>query len=86
MIPGEADPQVQALAERARGGDKQAQLDLGIRFEDGNGVPQDKARAMKLYRAAASNSGGAMWVYMPSPGNDAKGGAFRLEVARRLMV
>lgn len=73
MIPGEALPAVQALAQRAQAGDKQAQLDLGIRFEEGDGVPQDWGRAVKLYRQAASDSGGTMWVYMPSPGNGAKG-------------
>ena len=71
MIPGEASPEVQTLATRARAGDKPAQLDLGIRFEEGNGVPQDKARAIKLYRQAASDSGGTIWVYAPSPGNGA---------------
>jgi len=73
MIPGEAAPDVQALAQRAQAGDKQAQLDLGIRFEEGAGVPQDAGRAMKLYRQAASDSGGRIWVYTPEPGNGAKG-------------
>ena len=71
MIPGEASPEVQGLAQRARSGDKQAQFDLGIRFEEGNGVQQDKRQAMKLYRQAASDSGGRIWVYAPSPGNGA---------------
>ena len=71
MIPGEASPEVQGLAQRARSGDKPAQLDLGIRFEEGNGVPQDKKRALKLYRQAAGDSGGTVWVYAPSPGNGA---------------
>ena len=71
MNPGDASPEVQALAQRAQRGDKQAQLDLGIRFEEGNGVPQDKARAVKLYRQATSDSGGTIWVYAPSPGNGA---------------
>lgn len=71
LIPGEAAPEVQTLAQRVRAGDKQAQLDLGIRFEEGNGVPKDTGRAIKLYEQAASDSGGAMWVYSPSPGNGA---------------
>jgi len=71
MAPGAALPEVQALARRAQAGDKQAQLDLGIRFEEGKGVQQDKKRAMRLYRKAAQTSGGTMWVYMPSPGNGA---------------
>lgn len=66
LIPGDAAPEVQALAQRARNGDKQAQLGLGIRFEEGNGVPQDKAHAIKLYRQAAQTSGGTVWIYVPS--------------------
>jgi len=73
MVPGEAAPEIQALAQRAQAGDKQAQLNLGIRFEEGNGVPRDTRRAMKLYRRAAQTSGGRIWVYAPSPGNGAKG-------------
>lgn len=71
LMPGTAAPEVQMLAQRAMAGDKQAQLDLGIRFEEGNGVPHDTKRAMNLYRAAASDSGRRMWVYAPSPGNGA---------------
>ncbi|MEV5022580.1 SEL1-like repeat protein [Sphingobium sp. LMA1-1-1.1] len=73
LAPVQTTSELQELAQRAQNGDKQAQLDLGIRFEEGNGVPRDKARAMKLYRQAASDSGGTMWVYMPSTGNGAKG-------------
>lgn len=73
LTPGAADQELQSLASRARSGDKQAQLDLGIRFEEGKGVPVDKARAKALYRQAAADSGGPMWIYMPSPGNGAKG-------------
>ena len=65
LRPGAADAGLQSLAQRALEGDKHAQLELGIRFEEGRGVPCDPARAMKLYRAAASDSGGTMWVYSP---------------------
>lgn len=34
-------------------------------------MPQDEARVVKLYRAAAQTSGGTQWVYVPSPGNGA---------------
>lgn len=71
LVSGQANPELQQLAARARAGDKQAQFELGIRFEQGNGVPQDKARAIKLYEQAASDSGGTMWVYSPSPGGGA---------------
>lgn len=73
LKPGAADPAVQALAARAQAGDKQAQLDLGIRFEDGAGVARDLDTAKKLYRQAASDSGGTIWVYTPPVGNGTSG-------------
>jgi hypothetical protein len=71
LVPGQASPELQSLARRAQSGDKQAQLDLGIRFEEGVGVPVDRKRAIRLYRQAASDSGGPIWVYAPSPGGGA---------------
>lgn len=68
---GAAESELQALARRARAGDKQAQFELGIRYEEGRGVPIDIRRAKKLYTLAASDSGGTIWVYVPSPGNGA---------------
>ena len=73
LKPGGADPAVQALAARASIGDKQAQLDLGIRFEEGAGVARDLTAAKKLYRQAASDSGGTIWVYTPPVGNGTSG-------------
>ena len=54
------------LAVLARAGDKQAQLQLGIAFEEGRGVKRDLSRARKLYRLAAADGGGTMWIYVPS--------------------
>jgi len=51
-------PEVRSLAERAAAGDKVAQLELGIRYEEGRGVPVSRRRAERLYRMAASYSGG----------------------------
>lgn len=62
---GAADAELQTLARRAQAGDKQAQLELGIRYEEGRGVPVDLARAERLYRMAASDSGGTTYVYSP---------------------
>jgi hypothetical protein len=73
LVPGRASPELQSLAHRAQSGDKQAQLDLGVRFEEGNGVPVDRKRAIILYRQAASDSGGTIWVYSPPVGNEAHG-------------
>lgn len=72
LAAGKSDPTLRELAVRAKSGDKQAQLDLGIRFEHGHGVPVDFLRAEALYNAAANDEGGIQWVYVPSPGNGAK--------------
>jgi hypothetical protein len=71
LKPGGADPAVQALAVRASTGDKQAQLDLGIRFLNGQGMTADERRACNLFRLSASDSGGPLWIYTPSPGGGA---------------
>jgi hypothetical protein len=61
-----ADAELQSLANRARAGDKHAQLELGIRFEEGAGVPVDLGKAIKLYRYAASDTGGARTIFVPN--------------------
>lgn len=71
FAPGAADPALQQLAQRAREGDKQAQLDLGIAFEEGLGVIPSRRRAITLYRDAAKDNPGTRWVYAPSPGGGA---------------
>jgi hypothetical protein len=83
LVPGQVSAEVQDLARRAQVGDKQAQLDLGIRFEEGIGVPQDKAQAKKLYAQAAADSGGTIWVYVPSPGNGAPGRVLPVDTGTR---
>lgn len=45
LAAGAANPQVQSLARRAQAGDKHAQLELGIRYEQGRGLPRDLERA-----------------------------------------
>lgn len=67
--PGAAAPELQELARRARAGDKQAQFDLGIRFEEGNGVPRDRRQALKLYKQAAADSGGSQMTYVANNGH-----------------
>jgi len=66
LAPGTADPTLQQLARKARIGDKQAQLELGIAFEDGTGIGRDLSKARKLYRIAANDSGGSKAVYVPA--------------------
>ena len=62
---GAADPELSALAVRASSGDRHALLELGIRFEEGRGVPMDWRRAARLYRMAAATSGGTTMIYVP---------------------
>lgn len=59
------NPGLASLAERASQGDKRAQLELGIAFEEGRGVSRDFIRAERLYAAAAADSDGKRWVYQP---------------------
>tara|TARA_R110002124_G_scaffold68699_5_gene185550 strand:+ start:1378 stop:2067 length:690 start_codon:yes stop_codon:yes gene_type:complete len=68
-----ADMPLTALASEAQRGSKEAQLELGIRFEEGKGVERDLGKARKLYAQAASDSGGTIWVYSPAVGNGTKG-------------
>jgi hypothetical protein len=67
FAPGAAPPPIQSLAQRAAMGNKQAQYELGVAFETGEGVPADPKRARKLYRAAATQTGGTIFVYVPGP-------------------
>ena len=64
---------LKVLARRAQAGVKAAQLELGIRFEEGRGVERDLGKARALYRLAASTSGGQIWIYSPPVGNGSSG-------------
>ena len=65
LATGHADAELQSLARRAQAGDKNAQRELGMRYEKGRGVETDLHRAMHLYKLAASPSGETLWVYSP---------------------
>jgi hypothetical protein len=65
FAPGAASTELQALAMRAQAGDKQAQLDFGIAYEEGRGVSVDRRKARKLYRLASADTGGTTWAYVP---------------------
>lgn len=73
FAPGAASTELQALAMRAQAGDKQAQLDLGIAYEEGRGVGVDLRKARKLYTLASADSGGTTWVYVPPVRNGEAG-------------
>jgi len=57
------------LARRAQLGDKQAQLELGLRFEEGRGVARNLDNARALYSRAATTTGGDIAVYVPGVGD-----------------
>jgi TPR repeat protein len=64
-----ANSRMQSLIDRARAGDAAAQFELGRDYEDGKGVAQDNAKAVKWFRKAAEqdnsqaqNSLGAMYA------------------------
>lgn len=83
LAAGAAQAELQALAWRAQGGDKSAQLELGIRYEEGRGVTRDLKRAAALYGRAARTSGGTMWIYSPPVGK-ARGGVIPVSAGPRV--
>ena len=72
LTEGAADPELQQLAHEARTGSAHAQLELGIRYEEGIGVERSFKRAAALYRQAATSTGGFRQAYSPA-GNGRKG-------------
>ncbi|WP_143084882.1 hypothetical protein [Novosphingobium sp. CF614] len=72
LTAGAVDPELQQLAMRARSGDKHAQLDLGIRFEEGHGVVQNLLKARDLYFAAATERGAARLIVIPTSSGDTR--------------
>jgi len=65
--------EIRRLGRAAMGGDKQAQLELGIRYEEGVGVPVDLAAAESLYRMAAEPVSGTIYIYTPGVGRSPGG-------------
>ena len=65
-----ADAHVRSLAMR---GDKTAQLELGIRYEEGVGMPRDYRRAAQLYKMASRPSTGQTFIYVPATGKSRAG-------------
>ncbi|HEY0626204.1 MAG TPA: SEL1-like repeat protein [Allosphingosinicella sp.] len=62
LEPGAADPQLQDLVRRVHRQDKYAQLELGIRYEEGRGVPVNLKLAEQLYGLAAMNTRGSYFA------------------------
>lgn len=66
LTSGAVDADLQELARRARGGNRMAQLELGLRFENGRGVPADPIRACQIYLRQPRRQSGEVWVWQPS--------------------
>lgn len=62
-----SDP-LAGLQCRAWSGEKLAQLELGRRFETGDGVAVDLKQAAHFYRVAAQDISGTTYVYSPPVG------------------
>ena len=62
------DAPADALQCHAARGDKPAQLELGIRYDEGRGLAADPVRAASLYAAAAAFTSGLTFIYMPPVG------------------
>jgi hypothetical protein len=68
LAAGAADPELQQLARQAASGDRSSQLELGIRYEEGRGLPADPRRAEQLYRNAAGGEDNGRLAYVPGVG------------------
>ena len=53
--------------------DQQGLVAMGLRYETGDGVPQDYRKAASLYRAAARSQPGTIYVYSPPVGKESYG-------------
>lgn len=71
------------LARRAAAGDKRAQLELGVLFEEGRGVSPDLRKAESLYRSAAKDSGGTQWIYQPAATGQSRGRVIPVQIGPR---
>ena len=82
LAPGAAEPALQTLAKRARSGDKEAQLALGIRFEEGIDVSRDLMAARRLYRSAAMPTKHLAFIYVPPAGAGGSGAVVPISIGR----
>ena len=73
-LPDAACPIDQSLRQPGAGGcDNQALVELGQRYESGDGVPQDFGKAAALYKAAATSQPSVIYVYSPAVGRESYG-------------
>lgn len=66
-------PKAAALYDRAKAGERSAQYELAIAYGTGSEVVRDCDKSRALLRAAATASGGTIWVYSPPIGNGTSG-------------
>ena len=65
--------EIQSLKAAASAGDKEALFELGQRAEYGIDGKPDLVKSVKLYKKAASSSGGTRYLYVPAA--NGRGGA-----------
>jgi TPR repeat protein len=53
QVTSNVDPALKELTAKAEAGDRKAQYDLGLKYDHGEGVPQDYKEAAKWYLKAA---------------------------------
>lgn len=61
-----ADPQIRKLVRRAAKGDRSARLELGLRLQEGRGLPRDPGGACALFSSRPSARNREVWLYTPS--------------------
>lgn len=82
LKPGGADPAVQALAARASIGDKQAQFQLGLAFENGLGLERNCRKAKALFRESGRDKTKSMYLYSPSIGGGTSSRVIAIDYGR----
>tara|TARA_B100001105_G_scaffold179498_1_gene144963 strand:- start:133 stop:1140 length:1008 start_codon:yes stop_codon:yes gene_type:complete len=82
-LRGNIEPQLRALALKASSGDKVAKLNLGTKFETGDGVEQNLRLARQLYLEAATDSGGTRIVHVPAAGRHSRSMSVPFDTGKR---
>ncbi|WP_375291537.1 hypothetical protein [Qipengyuania sp.] len=69
LRPGAAPADIQQLARVTQSGSKQAQLDLGIRLQEGRGIPVDHGKAARPFARVATDSAENRMLFVPAAGS-----------------
>lgn len=73
-----SDGSLQAILAAAKRGDKYAQYELGRRYEEGDGVNQDLALALRWYMRASKSEETQIFVYSGPVGSERHGRAIKV--------